>query len=131
MNDHYVCCIEKFKKGGNANDYAWGLDMMDNPMTQGRAKELLGHPYYSGSDDTMPFGFAQSGTGTGTYGHIFKGNPANYIAVIRTDLRVKFNDKFDWDNNIYSFICEARWDGRMLPFTFVKLEGVECSETTP
>jgi len=127
MHDRYVCCIEKFKKNGETNNYAWGNDMMDNPMTTGRPMQLLGHNYYPGTDDTMPFGYAQSGTGTGAYGHIFKGNPANYIAVIRTDMRVKFNDKWDWDNNIYSFICEARWDGRMLPHTFGKLEGCICA----
>jgi len=125
-HDCVWCIVERFKD--TTGNYLWKMGFNDM-LTELTPEAMIGYPYYRGVDDTMPISFAETGTGTGAFGHIFYGNPANYIWVVRNQFRVKFNDKFDWATNIDSFITESRIDGRMACDTFSKLEGVRCTLT--
>ena len=125
-HDCIWCIAERFKD--TTGGYLWKQgfnDMLTNKVPE----TMIGYPYYRGVDDTMPISFQQTGTGTGAFGHIFYGNPFNYMTQIRSQFRVKFNPDFDWANNIDSFITESRWDGQMLCDSFSKLEGVRCTLT--
>lgn len=124
-HDCVWCIVERFRCNGCAE---WTMGINDK-LTQKTPETIIGYTYYRGVDETMPIGWAQTGTGTGAYGHMFYGDPKNYIFVIRTDIRVKFNGMFDWDKNIVSFITEQRVDGRMICDSFSKLEGVRCTLT--
>lgn len=125
-NDCIFCIAERFKDTNG--QYLWKQGMNDM-LTDKTPETMIGYPYYRGVDDTMPIASAETGTGTGAYGHIFYGNPYNYMTQIRTQWRIKYNPEFSWTSNIDSFITEARWDGRMLCNSFSKLEGVRCTLT--
>lgn len=125
-NDCIWCIAERFKD--STGQYIWKQGFNDM-LTEKEPETMIGYPYYRGVDETMPISFAQTGTGTGAYGNIFFGNPYNYMMVVRTQWKVKYDGNYDFDKNIDSFITESRWDARMLCDSFSKLEGVRCTET--